>query len=227
MGTSVSFRSPNTPRWQALRGSLETSESLERIRSELFNAGESWGEEIANEAIAPFVQGLIQAYDTLDDALGQTERPEHAVLPIVREARSEAVAAGAPASLAIAERALMHTLAEALRGELPLAQSSSADAAEAWRQNRGSSAAALAQRYLAEVVRQFALHAVSRDAAAVFRRTADAGVSREFARNVGDTAASVANAARFDDHELRQMPARAWAAAVQAVFAAGRELPHR
>src|SRR3954453_18940513 len=109
VGTSVSFRSPNTPRWQAFRGSLETSESLDRIRSELFNAGESWGQEFASEAIAPFVRGLIRAYDTLGDALREVERPEGALLPIVREARAEAVAAGAPASLAIAERALTRT----------------------------------------------------------------------------------------------------------------------
>jgi hypothetical protein len=225
MGTSVSFRSPNTPRWQALRGSLETSESLERIRSELFNAGESWSDELASEAIAPFVRCLINAYDTLGEALVHVERPEHALLPIVRDARLEAVAAGAPASLALAERALMQTLAGAMRGEAPLAETSSADAAEAWNQNRGGSAAALAQRYLSEVVRQFALHAVSRDAAVVFRRTADAGRSREFARNVGETAAAVASLARFDDRELRQAPARAWASAVRAVFSAGRELP--
>jgi hypothetical protein len=225
VGTSVSFRSPNTPRWRALRGSLETSDSLERIRSELFNAGESWGEEFANEAIAPFVRGLIRAYDTLGDALGQAERPERAVLPIVREARLEAVAAGAPASLAIAERALMQTLVMTMRREVPLAETSAADAAEAWRANRGRSAAALAQRYLTEVVRQFALHAVSRDAAAVFRRTADARASREFTRSVGESAAAVASSAHFDDRELRQAPARAWESAVRAVFSAGRQLP--
>lgn len=225
MGTSVSFRSPNTPRWQALRGSLEKSESLERIRSELFNAGESWSEEFANDAITPFVRGLVRAYDTLGDALRVAERPEHALLPIVRKARLEAVAEGAPASLPIAERALMQTLVGAMRRNVPLAETSSVQAADAWQQNRGRSAAVLAQHYLTEVVRQFALHAVSRDAAAVFRRTKDAGASREFARDVAAAAAAVARSAHFDDRELRRTPAQAWGAAVRAVFSAGRDLP--
>lgn len=227
MGTSVSFRSPNTPRWQALRTSLETSESFDRIRSELFNAGESWGEEFAHAAIAPFVAGLLRAYDTLAETLGQVDRPERAVLPIVREARAEAIAAGAPASLAIAERALMRTLVEAMRADAPLSEISSADAARAWEVNRGPSAAAFAQRYLGEVLRQFALHTVSRDAASVFRRTQDAGASRDFARAVSDTAAAVAGSAQFDEQELRQQPARAWAVAVQSAFSTGRKLPPR
>jgi hypothetical protein len=225
VGTSVSFRSPNTPRWQALRGSLETSESLERIRSELFNAGESWSQEFADDAITPFVRGVVRAFDSLGEALTQAERPERALLPIVREARFAAIAAGAPASVAIAERALIQTLVMAMRRDAPLAETTSAEAAEAWRENRGLSAAALAQRYLTEVVRQFALHAVSRDAAAVFRRMEDAGALREFARSVGETAAAVADSATFDDYELRQSPARAWRNAVQTVFRAGRELP--
>jgi hypothetical protein len=227
MGTSVSFRSPNTPRWQAFRSSVEASESLERVRSELFNAGQSWAEEFASDAIGPFVRGLIRAYDTLGDSLERAERPERALLPIVREARLEAVAAGAPASLAIAERALMQTLVMTMRRTVPLSETSSADAAAAWQAKRGHSAAALAQRYLTEVIRQFALHAVSREAAAVFRRAADSQASREFTSSVGDSAAEVASFARFDDYELRQSPARAWANAVRSVFSAGRQLPNR
>ena len=227
MGTSVSFRSPNTPRWQALRGSLETSESLERIRSELFNAGESWADEFADAAIAPFLRALLRAYDTMADAVSGVERPEWAILSIVREARSESIAAGAPASLAIAERALMRTLVDAMRGNSPLSASSAGEAASAWQANRGASAAGLAQRYLAEVVQQFALHAVSREAAAVFRRTGDAGASRELAQSVGETAAEAARSARFEDGELREEPARAWAAAVRAVFSVGQRLPSR
>jgi hypothetical protein len=227
VGTSVSFRSPNTPRWQALRASLETSESFDRIRSELFNAGESWGEEFAHEAIAPFVTGLVRAFDTLAEALRSVDRPEHAVLPIVREARAEAVAAGAPASVALAERALMRTLVEAMRMETPLSAMSSDDAGRTWETKRGASASVLAQRYLAEVIRQFALHAVSRDAASVFRRTQDAGSSRDFAQTVADTAAEVAGVAHFDERELREQPARAWATAVRSVFTTGRDLPPR
>lgn len=227
MGTSVSFRSPNTPRWQAFRGSLETRESVDRIRSELFNAGASWGEEFSNEAIAHFVRSLVNAYDTFEDELNRAERPEIAVVSVVREARSLAVTAGAPASLAIAERALTRTFVDALRGGNPLAESSSRQAAESWRANRGPTVGALAQRYLAEVVRQFAMYAVSREAATVFRQSENVGEVRQLSRTVADSAAAVAADAQFEESDLRRSPQRAWTQAVLAVFAAGRDLPQR
>jgi hypothetical protein len=227
MGTSVSFRSPNTPRWQAFRGALETHESVDRVRSELFNAGASWGEDFSNQAIAPFVHGLVHAYDTLEDELGRAVRPEVPVLSIVREARSQAIAAGAPASVAIAERALARTLLGALRQDVPIAESTSQGALETWRANRGRTVAALAQRYLAEVARQFAMHAVSREAATTFPRSQNVGAVRELSRTIGDAAATFATDVRFDEGELRQSPHQAWSAAVRSVFSAGRELPRR
>ena len=225
MGTSVSFRSPSTPRWQAFRAALESSESLERTRAELFSAGASWSEEIASDALGPFVRGVITAYDNLGASLAETSRPEQAVVALVGEARKEVVAGGAPAALAIAERALQQTLIAALRADSPLAETSSQQAAERWEASRGDSAAAFAVLYLAEVVRQFAQHAASREAAAIFKQTDDVGRTREVTRELGRSAAELARSVEINDRELRSAPEESWANAVRSVFSSGRQWP--
>lgn len=42
MGTSTSFRAPSVPRWQAFTTALQLGLALERVQSELFNAGREW-----------------------------------------------------------------------------------------------------------------------------------------------------------------------------------------
>lgn len=227
MGTSVSFRSPSTPRWHAFRASLESAQPIERSRAELFSAGASWGEEIASENLGPFVRSLISAYSEFGETLARSERPEEAISRLVRGARNEAVAAGASAVLAIAERALQQTLIVSVRSSQPLARTSPEDAAETWSEKRGSSAAQLTARYLSEVVRQFALYATSREAAAVFSQAEDATRSRRVTRELGRSVAALAADVEISDAALREAPATAWRDAVQSVFNRGREWPER
>ena len=227
MGTSVSFRSPATPRWHAFRASLESAEPIERSRAELFSAGASWGEEIASENLAPFVRRLIGAYSEFGDMLAVSTRPEQAISRLVREARNEALAAGAPAALAIAERALQQTLIITVRSTQPLACTSPEAAAATWHEQRGSSAADLTSRYLGEVVRQFALFATSREAAVVFGQSEDAGRTRQVTRELGRSVAALASDVEINDAALRESPDSAWRSAVQSVFSRGRAWPDK
>src|SRR5687767_6558413 len=45
VGTSSSFRAPERPRWSAFIAALVSEAPIERIRSELFNAGSDWQAE--------------------------------------------------------------------------------------------------------------------------------------------------------------------------------------
>lgn len=227
MGTSVSFRSPNTPRWRAVLTAYETADSLERIRSELFNAGEGWSTELASRSLTPYLLALTAAFHDLPAAVQRADRPEIVVRDIVRRARVETLAEGAAPTLAVAERALQHTLVSGLRGDKPLSETSGTEAAAAWQANRGRDPTRLVQRFLGEVLRQFTLHAVSRDAAHLLRsrRADDAAALREVTRALGETAARVAEDVRISVRGLREAPADAWAAAVRDAFTAGRRLP--
>ena len=61
MGTSASFRAPATPRWQAFTTALQTGQPLERVQSELFNAGAEWERELGAPAVAAYAVALLEA----------------------------------------------------------------------------------------------------------------------------------------------------------------------
>lgn len=229
MGTSVSFRSPNTPRWRAVAASYESADSLDRVRSELFNAGESWSDALGSRELLPYLNALTSAWGRMADTLHEVERPDLAIRKLVADARAETLAISAPPALAITERALQHTLVAGLRTDRQLSETSVADAAAAWVANRGRDPAALVRIFLGEVLRQFALHAVSRDAAHILRspRADDAGGVRDVTRALAESARRSAESVDISLVELQREPSAAWATAVRAAFDEGRRIPHR
>jgi hypothetical protein len=225
MGTSTSFRAPPVPRWQAFTTALEKGLSLERVRSELFNAGTEWEQALATPPVAAFAVALVQAGDVLPDRLITADRPEHVLRAYVGEARAASLREGGTPVLALAERAFAAFLTQQAAVESPLSTRS----AEATAADLGSALAepgAAVMGYLGELLAQYARHVVFREAGRLTEsptaiRVADA---RLIARRLAAQA-----------HELsRQIPAlhadpdavrEGWAGLVRKAFQQGRRLP--
>ncbi len=63
MGTSTSYRAPPTPRWNAFIAALTSGAPLDRLRSELFNAGNEWELALAAPAIASYAITVNELYE--------------------------------------------------------------------------------------------------------------------------------------------------------------------
>lgn len=222
MGTSASFRSPLTPRWQALNRAYEADFPPDRLRVQLLLAAQpEWLPELCSPSLATFVEALTTSYDELGERLGQAERPSEAVADVVRRARDALAEEGWTAAAPFAERALQVVLISTARGDNPLGEASSAEAAEAWVSRRGDEPSGLVRRFLGELLGQLARHAVARDAQ---RLVAEGTLANSAdARRLTETvAAAVARAA--DDVEIGEQPAERWPALVEEAFARGIQL---
>ena len=165
MGTSRSFRSPDTPRWNAVLAQISNDEPHHQIRAELFNAGvlDGWNEQFGRPGVAHLVEALVEAHRGLAGQLRQSNRPDTAIETLVAAARQGALRTGETPALAVAERALIRTLVRTARDDTALSESTPAQAAEAWEKNRGTPAS-LVGRFLGEVLHQFTCHVIARDA---------------------------------------------------------------
>jgi hypothetical protein len=193
---------------------------LERIRAELFNAGESWVDALTAPGMARFVGAVVAAHAELETSLAQATDTGQALHDWAARARQEAVAQGSPVGAAIGERALVSTLLRTITTSSPLADLRGERAAQAWRETRGEPAT-LAQRYLGAVLEQFTRHVVARDMGRLVAEGRSSRDTRELTRKLGRAARDVADA----------LPAReatsadAWASYVREAFEHGRTLP--
>jgi hypothetical protein len=224
MGTSVSFRSPPTPRWQAFVAAMEGQLPLERVRSELFNAGVDWEEALASDAIAAYATTVVEAYKPFADTLSRAESAADAITSLANDARERAERVGYSPALTVADRALRALLVRSLASSgRPVSDLAREDAAEAWRAARPPSTEGMTTLYLGEVLAQYARHTVAREAG----RLASEGegqtarVSRLLARKLGEQAAQVAEQVT----PLRGPPGQAWSRMISRAFELGRRLP--
>ncbi len=198
MGTSRSFRSPPTPRWNAVLAQIANDEPHEQIRAELFNAGvlDGWNEEFGRPGITHFVEALVEAHGQLAGTLRESARPDVAIEGVVAAARQAALRADEAPALAVAERALIRTLIGTAREGIALGESTPAQAAEAWEHNRGTPAS-LVRVFLGEVLHQFTCHVIARDAGQIVGRghyegaRAVRNLERALAEQARDVGASV------------------------------------
>lgn len=227
MGTSSSFRSPQTPRWNVFNRALDSQLPLERLRVTLFLAGEvEWREALQSPALARFAEVLARAYDDLPGRLAETERPATIVSAVVGEARTACFEEGYSAALPVAERALRMILIRTTQDVVPLADASGEQAARAWLQNRGTPAD-LVQKFLGEVFGQWSAHVLARDLPRLAGPGSDRSVAdltelaSELSSNVADLAVRSTRAVPDDDLGSY------WQKAVASVFEQGRRLePH-
>src|SRR4051794_37469115 len=122
MGTSISLRSPNVPRWrvfqQALAAQMQGQLPLERLRAEFFSAAQvEWQEALSAPAVAVFASAITDAWGGMPERLQRGGSAERLIASEVDSARNAAQAAGFTPALAIAERAYHLTLVRAARAE--------------------------------------------------------------------------------------------------------------
>jgi hypothetical protein len=224
MGTSASFRAPATPRWQAFTTALQTGQPLERVQSELFNAGAEWERELGAPAVAVYAVALLEAHASLPDRLRAAERPEQALQALIAEARAASEAQAGSAAGAMAERAFLGLLTRVAAGETSLARSAPAQAAERFAAARGTPSE-LVSGYVGELLGQYARHVTAREAGRLTEGADGLGIgaTRRVTRTLAAAAERIGRQA--------QAPAEgdairgAWQPMISEAFARGRRLP--
>jgi hypothetical protein len=225
MGTSTSFRAPSVPRWQAFATALQRGLPLDRVRSELFNAGQEWEQALAAPAVAAFAVALTTAYEELPQRLRSGERPEQALLQLAAEARAASdLEAGTPA-LALAERAFTALLTRTTAGETSLSQTASEAAAERFAAARGQPGELVAA-YVGELLGQYARHVTAREAGRLTEGPDGLGVgaTRRLTRQLAAVAREVAADLPAPPTDAAAVRER-WPVLVRTAFARGRRLP--
>jgi hypothetical protein len=224
MGTSASFRAPNTPRWQAFAIALQSGQPLERLQSELFNAGADWERELGAPAVAAYAVALLEAHAGLADRLRAAERPEQALQATIAEARAASEALPGSAAGALAERAFLSLLTRVASGSQALADAAPAQAAEQFASARGTPSELIAG-YVGELLGQYARHVTAREAGRLTEGEAGIGVAatRRLTRSLAGAAERVGREARpaADAAALRQ----SWQPLITEAFSRGRRLP--
>lgn len=221
MGTSASYRSPTTPRWSAFVSALVGDEALDRVRSELFNAGNEWRDALAAPAIASFASTVEGLFGGLVERLESAASPTIVVGQVLADARAASHEAGFSPAAPVAERALARLLLSGLGGA-----STPAGAAEQWVANRGGSANEAVARYLGEVLAQFTRHVVDREAGRLAERNVGAAASASLSVELAGRARALALVADGIGDPADRVATR-WSQLVSAAFEAGGALPGR
>jgi hypothetical protein len=233
MGTSASYRSPPTPRWNAVLASYRSGAPLERMTSELFNAAGGaggWQAVLQGEAVRLYAHRVLSLYDELPVLLRDSESATGGIQTAIDSLRGATLARRDQAGVAIGERALARLLIATVQRSTSLVDASGEEAAQAWTANRPRSKEALLSRYLGEVLRQLCLHLASRDLAGLLGTTfAHAAEASALSRDLGDRAAALVADDQFGPATVEgdTIPAAAWSKAVEQAFARGRILPGR
>jgi hypothetical protein len=228
MGTSRTFRSPATPRWQALNAAYDAQLPLERLRVLVFAAGEeTWSAALAHPAIGASVQTLTDAFSELDARIETSGRADTAIADVIREARNALAHQGFTPAAAVVERALRIVLVHTLQGDAgSIADLDASQAADAWRANRGTEPSHMVQRLLGEVLGQYARHVVTRDAHRLVGGDVvpTVGDARRLARDIAERVTAVAERVDVAGVAPAGM-ATAWPSLVAAAFAEGKRPP--
>lgn len=225
MGTSTSFRAPSVPRWQAFVVAFQQQLPLERVRSELFNAGEDWEEALATSGVGAFAGAVAEAWETLPQRLRTQERPEVAVLALASEARLATASEEPTVALALAERAFTAILTRTASGEQPLSSRSPESAAEEFTRSRNAPSHLVAA-YVQELLGQYAKHIASRETGTLTEgpKPMRVGEIRPLIRQLADSAERAASDLADPGRTPDQVKGR-WAATVHDAFTRGRALP--
>lgn len=226
MGTSSSYRSPDTPRWHVFNRALDGQLPLERLRVTLFLAGEAeWRDALRAPALANFAEALVEAHSSLGERLADAERPASVIAAVVNEARSALFDEGYSSALPVAERAMRTVLVQNAQDVVPLADANGEQASEAWKRNRGDPST-LVRHYVGELFGQWSAHVLARDTARLSGPEGSRNVAdvRELTQTVSQQVAALA------DSVTAELPTKDigsyWADMVGAVFDRGRQLEH-
>jgi hypothetical protein len=225
MGTSTSFRAPSVPRWQAFTTALQQQLPLERVQSELFNAGSDWEDALCAPAVTAFAVAIIEAHATLPELLSASERPEQAIQQAVGEARAASVIEPASAASALAERAFVAVITRMAAGDASLATADPAAASARFVVARGTPGDLLSG-YVGELLGQYARHVTAREAGRLTEGEHGLTVSqtRRLTRALAAAASEVGRAGRVAADSAEAVRA-SWEGLVRDAFSRGRQLP--
>lgn len=225
MGTSTSFRAPPVPRWQAFTTALQMGMPLDRLQSELFNAGREWEEALSTPAVAVYATVLLDIHESFPDKLRVTARPEQALQQLASEARTASDAQGGSAATAMAERAFIRLLTRATAGDASLSQAGPDEAANRFRASRGSPGD-LVTGYVGELLGQYARYATAREAGRLTEGKSGLTVAAT-RRLTGSLAAAAEQIGRESRAPAanREAIESGWRALIRDAFARGRTLP--
>jgi len=222
MGTSASYRAPARPRWQAFVAALTQGAPVDRVRSELFNAGaDEWQSEISTSAVATFAEAVARLYDDMPRRLLQGDRADVVLADIVAETRHASGQAGFSAASAIAERAFARLLLSTAQGAADDAVATSAR----WTAARGDAPGELVARYVGEVLGQYARHVSDREAGTLAARQIGSAASAQLTESLADRASSIGASTAAEALRGVGDVSSAWASVVTLVFEAGRQIP--
>lgn len=221
MGTSSSYRAPERPRWHGFLAALTSDAPIERVRSELFNAGTDWQTEIASPAVATFAEAIARLHAEMPERLAQTGQADVAIGAVIAEARHASMQAGFSAASAIAERAFARLLLTTVQG----VADDPGNAGERWRAGRGSAPAELVAKYVGEVLGQYARHVTDREAGRLVGQRLGAEASAQISESLAERAAAIGTAAATDALRAPGDISAGWAQLVNRAFEAGRALP--
>ena len=224
MGTSASFRAPNTPRWQAFTTALQAGAPLERLQSELFNAGADWERELSAPTVAAYAVAVLRPTPGLPSAYAPQSGGAGAPGAIA-DARAASEALPGTAAGALAERAFLGLLTRVTSGEKPLSQAAPEQAAAYFAAARGTPDELVAG-YVGELLGQYARHVTAREAGRLTEGDGGLGVAgtRRLTRSLAAAAERVGREARpaaTDADAVRQ----SWRLLISEAFARGRQLP--
>lgn len=225
MGTSQSYRSPQTARWAGFVAALTTGAEIDRVRSELFNAGNEWQEALSEAAVQSYAVSVANLHGELSGRLASAERPEVVIGEVWAEARRMSHEAGFSPATPIADRAFARLILSALGGVEERTDERSTPA-ERWEAARGSDASVLVSRFVGEVLGQFARHAADREAGRELREPRGATASAAVSDALALQAAAVGQSATSDSAE-RGLSPEGWRTLIGRAFEAGRALPRR
>ena len=233
MGTSTSFRAPPVPRWQAFAAALRSDVPLDRLRSELFNAGFEWEPALADASVASFAVQVMLSFETLPGRLRASDRPEAAILNVAADARRASAESGSSsAALPLAERALVGALMRTIASDVSLSELSAQEAASRFERQRGEPRELLGS-FLGELLSQYARYVTAREMGAMSasRTSDDAGPpglsvsqSKRVARSLAAEADSVGRRVGEVPDSVEGVRRR-WPALIGEAFERGRELP--
>lgn len=222
MGTSMSRRSPSTPRFAAFVAALGSDVGTPRVVSEFYSAvAPGWGGELAGPGVAAIAAALHSSGEIWGDEVSTADSPGLVLSSIVAQARNVAIhQAGGSVAIALGERALARLLLKLQHEHM------SASPEQGRGEELGIDRSDLTRRYLGEVVRQLALHVASRDAPQhVSAEGRAVQAARSVVREVAEAAAfAAADATRNLTFGSDTFYAD-WATAVTVVLNRGRKRP--
>ena len=224
MGTSTSYRAPAQPRWNAFVAALASGESVARVRSELFNAGNEWESALATPAVSAYADSLAKLFEGLPARLADAPDSGAAVAAMVVEAKRSSLAEGFSPALALAERAFLRVVIQT-SGGLSAADDADGPLADRWRDRRGDSPEALVSQFTGELLGQYARHVIDREAGRLATGKSGPGepaaLSGEVAREAADLGRDIASRGFTAGESVVE----AWPRVLRDTFRAGRQLP--